>query len=561
MTQEVMLSLVDKVPKMNSSVRGGWKSVDAKSIVKLLPSALAVILILSAFYSLPALAQIVPVLEYTELWTEDDVSPTEPILVSDIYAADLDGDGAIEIISIGDAAGHAELRIGSWNGEDFTLLKEEEWQIEADFDTFGKAVYCSDVDDDRIVEILTSTKSHSTPFKGELKIWNWDRETNTLNVEGSRLWEGAYVKDIAAMDVDGDGIVEIVTVGDAGFPINAQLRVLSWDGLTLTEEHVENWQVDSGFTAADGVGFLGDVDGDGVIEIATAASTSDMIDLRVWRWDGAGMTLEASEQWKTMDDSSAKGLAVGDLDGDGLMEMVTAGTAASITLQNPLFGLITVWEWNGASLDLVAHEEWQSSRGNVEFFDTDVEDVDGDGFDEAIVAGALHETPCMNVFRVYNWDGEVLEGGHSEEWIGPGMTTSFAYTTCSGDVDGDGVVEILTGGRGTLPDGINYGEIDIWGWRFEGLSPWEQELKRILGSMWDILMLKRWQTIRSPLPALAGLVIAGSPFVLPAVAGLVIAGVIAGSPFVLPAVAGLVITVFIVIAVTRMQRFKRIPPR
>jgi len=262
-----------------------------------------------------------------------------------------------------------------------------------------------------------------------------------------------------------------------------------------------------------------------------------------------------------MDDSSATGLAVGDLDGDGLMEMVTAGTATSIRRTSPQFGLITVWEWNGVILNREAHEEWQSSRGNVEFFDTDVADVDGDGFDEAIVAGALHERPSMNVFRVYSWDGVVLDGEYSEEWIGPDMTASFAYTTCSGDVDGDGVVEILTGGRGILPDGINYGEIDIWGWRFEGLPPWLQRLKAIFGSMWDILMLKRLQTIRSPLPAVAGLVIAGSPFVLPAVAGLVIAGVIAGSPFVLPAVAGLVITVFIVIAVTLMQRFKRMQPR
>ena len=561
MTQEVMLSLVDKVPKMNSSVRGGWKSVDAKSIVKLLPSALAVILILSAFCSLPALAQIAPVLEHTELWTEDDVSIGQTIKVSDIYAADLDGDGAIEIISIGETAGVAELRIGSWNGADFTLLKEEEWQVETDFDTLGRAVYCSDVDDDGVVEILTSTKSSSTPSKGELKIWNWNRATSTLNVEGSWLWEGADVEDIAAMDVDGDDAVEIVTAGEgAGYPINAQLRVLCWDGVDLTEEHVENWQVDSGFTKAYGVG-LGDVDGDGEIDIATAGSTRDMIDLRVWRWDGAEMTPEASDQWKTMDDSSAMGLAVGDLDGDGLMEMVTAGTATSITLQNPLFGLITVWEWNGASLNLEVHEEWQSSRGRVEFFDTDVADVDGDGFDEAIVAGAIHERPGMNVFRVYNWDGVYLEAEHSEEWIGPDMTASFAYTTCSGDVDGDGVVDILTGGRGILPDGINYGEIDIWGWRFERPLPWLQRLMDILGSMWDILMLKRLQTIRSPLPAVAGLVIAGSPFVLPAVAGLVITGVIAGSPWVLPAVAGLVITAFLVIAVTLMQRFKRMQPR
>nr|QNO53370.1 virginiamycin B lyase [Methanosarcinales archaeon ANME-1 ERB6] len=89
----------------------------------------------------------------------------------------------------------------------------------------------------------------------------------------------------------------------------------------------------------------------------------------------------------------------------------------------------------------------------------------------------------------------------------------------------------------------------------------DQRLKDVFRGLWDILMLKRWETIRSPLPALAGLVIAGSPWVVPALTGLVIAGVIAGSPWVVPALVGLVMTVLIVFAATRMQRFKRIPPR
>ena len=127
-----------------------------------------------------------------------------------------------------------------------------------------------------------------------------------------------------------------------------------------------------------------------------------------------------------------------------------------------------------------------------------------------------------------------------------------------------------------FPMGISMSSTEIW-WaeaffrdhggvgRFRELvhihPPWLQRLKNVFAGFWDIIMLKRWETIRSPLPALAGLVMAGSPWVVPALTGFVIAGVIADSPWVVPALVGLVITVIIVVfAATRMQRFKRIPP-
>jgi len=439
--------------------------------LKLLPAALTVMVILVTFHFSPASGAAILALEHTELWTENDLPSGGGIVnVGDIYAADLDGDSVIEIISIGDTSHAAlglvaELRIGSWNGEAFKLLKEEEWQIEAS-DTGGRAVYCGDVDRDATVEILTISEK-LTPHKGELRIWNWDRATNTLNVEVSRVWEhglwGVDFNDIAAMDVDGDGTVEIVIAGSES--TYAQLRLLKWDGHALTEEHVENWQN----TEFYGVG-LGDLDMDGLVDIATAGICRDpteIIDLRVWRWSGVIMTLLASVQWKTMDASTSLKIGFGDLDGDGLREMVTAGRS---WMSPHFFGLITIWKWDGVHLDLKAHEEWQRSSGaDTEFFSAYAGDVDGDGVADAIVAGAVHAIPGENVLRVYRWDGIDLAAKYSEVWIGTGMSHSFAYTVYSKDVDGDGTIEILTGGRGVGPPEIDagilsdHGEIDIWG--------------------------------------------------------------------------------------------------
>lgn len=412
------------------------------------------------------------VLEHTELWTEPGGND-----VVDMYATDLDGDGTIEIVTIGSSnfLSFAELRIGRWDGETYTLLKEADWQA-FENQTAGRAVYCRDVDKDGVVEILTATQLFGLQ-DWELRIWNWDSASNALNLEGSfglfevpvHLWEAENVFDIAAMDVDSDEEVEIVAVGSARINGSERglIRILAWNGSAVDDEHIETWLVDdTTSTTAYGVA-LGDVDGDDSIEIATAGVSAGMIDLRVWQWNGSTMNLEIATLWRTMDESTAAGLAIGDLDDDGLLEMVTAGRAMSSGLPHPFFGLITVWKWDGVTLDMMAHDAWQSTRGNVEFFGTDVEDVDLDGFEDAIVAGAVHETPGSNVFRVYSWDAGDIKIKYSEEWIGADMKDSFAYTTYSCDVDGDGSVEVLTGGRGFDQSFSDNGEIDIWGFKFE----------------------------------------------------------------------------------------------
>ncbi|HDS44687.1 MAG TPA: VCBS repeat-containing protein [Methanomicrobia archaeon] len=428
--------------------------VDTQKRLRLLATIAITVCLLPLF---PLAAAVEPgnlILEHTELWL------VEQGQVADICATDLDGDGTVEIVTIGSLPDSAELRISHWNGATYTLLTEVAWQ-EGTSRTLGRAVHCADVDGDGVVEILSVTYVPDLE-DSELRIWHWDSATNALVLQEKfglfedppPGWTTEHIYDLAAGDVDSDGEVEIVLAGsaytDSTYGI---IRILTWDGSAVTEEHSETWGTSG--TTAFGVA-LGDVDGDSVIEIVTAGDTADYIDLRVWRWDGAAMTLEAGAHWKTMESSSAVGLAIGDLDGDGLLELVTAGRAigSMLELDDPFFGLITVWDWDGVEFDLEAYEAWQSARGNVEFFAAAAEDVDLDGVKDAIAVGAVHETPGANVLRVYSWDGLVLQNKYSEEWIGPEMMDSFAYTTYSRDVDGDGIVEILTGGAWSWPGSV-----------------------------------------------------------------------------------------------------------
>ena len=97
--------------------------------------------------------------------------------------------------------------------------------------------------------------------------------------------------DVAAADVTGDGIAEIITgAGPSGGP---HVRVFAFDGANLTEL--------TGFYAYDPTYFLGgvhvaaaDVTGDGIAEIVTGAGPSGGPHVKVIAFDGTDLTVLAS---------------------------------------------------------------------------------------------------------------------------------------------------------------------------------------------------------------------------------------------------------------------------
>jgi len=110
----------------------------------------------------------------------------------------------------------------------------------------------------------------------------------------------------------------------------------------LALEHSEEWFT-IGLTRVYSV-FAGDVDGDGVVEVVTGGWADDGTryngQLRIWTWDGATLTLEHSEEWFTIDDTCVYSVFAGDVDGDGVVEIVTGGEAYDGTRNN---GQLRIW--------------------------------------------------------------------------------------------------------------------------------------------------------------------------------------------------------------------------
>lgn len=155
------------------------------------------------------------------------------------------------------------------------------------------------------------------------------------------------VNNVKAADLDGDGLKEIVTGGFAydGEKVNAQVKIWRWNGNALTQIDSKEWASDY-LTEVKSLS-LADVDNDGKIDVVTSGITAaqdsfknsealhDRGQLRVWAFNGTILTLKQSEEWTFDDGACAWNVGVGDVDKDGVPEIITVGCKALGSLCDP----------------------------------------------------------------------------------------------------------------------------------------------------------------------------------------------------------------------------------
>jgi len=335
--------------------------------------------------------------EYYDIW----YTWSSDLRLYDTALGNLNNDTETEIVAVGfgkflDTEELGLLLVGSWNGSSFSRKAEAYWPSEGEFrETKGFGVALGDVDKDNTVEIVVvgyqNTTIMGTGFHGQITIWNMTG--NSLNLEASEEWLGVgdtVWRSVAISDVDLDGENEILVVGD----------------------------------------FF-----DSVRSVRCAI-------LKIGTWDGEYFEWEASRQWYTYSDTYCSDIAVGNLDSDGIPDIVTLGYQMD---SERSYAQLRIWNWKDELLTLKSSFEGGSASELLTNFGTSlaIGDVDNDKISEIVVGiqvSALFTS--MATMRIFAWDGQTLitEGG--QDWT----NSSVIEGTVCLDVDDDDICEIVTVG-------------------------------------------------------------------------------------------------------------------
>ena len=415
------------------------------------------------------------VMEVEQHWDTYGVGGTCISGTHNLAIADVDGDGLNEIITGGfsysmangtRASLGAPLRIWSWKGQNLTLEKGENWPGNI------RCVYAGDADGDGEIEILTAGRlSNNTGSVSSLRFWSWNGQN--LVLRGS--YAGISVSSIFVGDVDRDNMPEILTVGTA-YNISqssAQLSVWRWDGENLSLKTSAEWSGTSDIARVNSV-YAADLNKDGAIEIVTGGYVNNRKNssgqLRVWQFDGTDLALKANAEWRLVDaysldtagnvmgNTMVYNVKVADVDGDSYPEVVTGGFTYDGAKAAAQLG---IWNWTNGVLNLEKSQEWVT-LDITELKSISINDVDSDGKKEIVTSGAAggygsfaEDAPNKSraELKIWSWDGNTLSLKLSTDWmVGEGVC---AWNDCTGDVNNDGVIEIVTVGCmyvGTLCD-------------------------------------------------------------------------------------------------------------
>ena len=219
---------------------------------------------------------------------------------------------------------------------------------------------------------------------------------------------------IKAMDIDGDGNVELVFGNYEGY-----LNILeSRDGY-----YFEEWRSESLGTRLWGLE-IADCDSDGTYEIIVGNGEGI-----VYIFDAISRDLE----WKSRElVRDAHGIAVGNVDDDSNMEIVI-GTGYKTDTP---WGMLYIFDGKTHELEDEIGPISSRHRGVA------IEDVDNDGVNEIIFGSgvSLGETAGEGYIYIYSYDGS----NYVQEWMSDDLDGDVV-ALLTYDLDGDGTSEIIAG--------------------------------------------------------------------------------------------------------------------
>jgi len=185
----------------------------------------------------------------------------------------------------------------------------------------------------------------------------------------------------------------------------------------------------------------GDLDGDGWDEIVTGAGPGAVFGPHVRGWnvdDGTAATIPGISYFAYGTLKFGVNVACGDVDGDGFDEIITGAGPGAV------FGPhVRGWNVDGGAASAIAGISY-FAYGTLKFgVNVACGDVDGDGIDE-IVSGAGPGQVFAAHVRGWNYDGSALAAMDGINMLAYPADWRYGARVAAMDLDGDGDADILT---------------------------------------------------------------------------------------------------------------------
>ncbi|QRM90715.1 T9SS type A sorting domain-containing protein [Lacinutrix sp. WUR7] len=322
-----------------------------------------------------------------------------------VYAADIDGDGDMDVLSAS-----SDNKIAWYENTD-GLGNFGNEQIITIVAYGAKTVHAFDIDGDGDMDVLASSS-------GDGKI-GWYENTDGQGTFGNQqviTLNASDVKSVYPVDLDNDGDMDLI----AASVLSSSSSRISWyentNGLGDFDPHLLTFSV----IGVESV-YAADIDNDGDMDVLSASSSDNKL---AWYDNTDGQGTFGTQQIISTIANDPKSVYASDIDNDGDMDVISASDDDKISWYENTDGLGSFSTSNEIGL----------TNGTAEFVITS--DIDNDG--DMDVLAASYGSNALTIFKNLNGLGN---------FSNPQSVTSSAAgakTVYSTDVDGDGDLDVLS---------------------------------------------------------------------------------------------------------------------
>ncbi|MGB3654038.1 MAG: FG-GAP-like repeat-containing protein [Rivularia sp. (in: cyanobacteria)] len=391
--------------------------------------------------------------------TTFDIAEDRP---SSVAVGDMNGDGFLDIVSVNNYYNTISMLLGDGEGS-FTATTDIDVGYESSFLVLG------DLDNDADLDIVIASGGG---YNEEPSLSIMSNNGNATFAETTNYVIEEGPEKVALGDVDGDGSLDIVTANN-DFYFSYGLSVLLNDSNGAFSQAANYTEEAFDFEIYDVA--LGDVNGDGRQDIVTANSYYSDGRVSVLLNEGDGTFADSTDYTV---DTSPDSLTLGDVNGDGRLDIVTANyyyyeNGLSVLLQNEdgTFSDNTNYTTGGdvrsvvlgdadgdGFLDLLAANYDNDSvsvllnKGDGTFkteTETETTEYDSEFTSKSVIVGDINQDSIPDTLILSYENTVAARLGNGDGTFTPeinstiGTSNTFLEQVALGDVNGDGLPDLV----------------------------------------------------------------------------------------------------------------------